>query len=78
MKRTLVAVSIAALSTVGLAGTASAAPSDAACFGQVHKTINTEGALTVEDKTDRRRDVADVAASGPARAFHDRGVSTDP
>ena len=45
MKRTLVAVSIAALSTVGLAGTASAAPSDAACFGQVHKTINTEGAL---------------------------------
>ena len=45
MKRTLVAVSIAALSTVGLAGTASAAPSDAACFGQVHRTINTEGAL---------------------------------
>ena len=45
MKRTLVAVSIAALSTVGLAGTASAAPADAACFGQVHKTINTVGAL---------------------------------
>ena len=45
MKRILVAVSVAALSTVGFAGTATAAPADAACFGQVHKTINTEGAL---------------------------------
>jgi hypothetical protein len=45
MKRMLVAVSVAALSTLGVAGAASAAPSDAACFGQVHKTINTEGAL---------------------------------
>ena len=45
MKRILAASSIAALALVGLAGTASAAPSDAACFGQVHKTINTEGAL---------------------------------
>lgn len=45
MKRILAASSIAALALVGLAGTASAAPSEAACFGQVHKTINTEGAL---------------------------------
>jgi hypothetical protein len=45
MKRILVAVSVAALSTIGFAGAASAAPADAACFGQVHKTINTEGAL---------------------------------
>lgn len=45
MKRILAASSIAALALVGLAGTASAAPSDAACFGQVHKTINTVGAL---------------------------------
>ena len=45
MKRILAASSIAAFALVGLAGTASAAPSDAACFGQVHKTINTVGAL---------------------------------
>ena len=45
MKRILAASSIAALALVGFAGTASAAPSDAACFGQVHKTINTVGAL---------------------------------
>ncbi|PKH41283.1 hypothetical protein SAMN05192575_114109 [Nocardioides alpinus] len=45
MKRILAASSIAAFALVGLAGTANAAPSDAACFGQVHKTINTEGAL---------------------------------
>ncbi|KRE96206.1 hypothetical protein ASG76_03995 [Nocardioides sp. Soil774] len=43
MKRILVAVAVAALSTVGLAGTASAAPADAACFGQVHRTVNSGG-----------------------------------
>ena len=45
MKRILAAGFIAALATLGVAGTAHAAPADAACFGQVHKTINTEGAL---------------------------------
>ena len=45
MKRILAIGSIAALSIFGFAGTANAAPADAACFGQVHKTINTEGAL---------------------------------
>ena len=45
MKRMLAAGAIAALTLIGTAGTASAAPADAACFGQVHKTINTEGAL---------------------------------
>ncbi len=44
MKRILVAGSIAALALVGSAGTASAAPSDAACFGQIHKAVNS-GAL---------------------------------
>jgi hypothetical protein len=43
MKRILAAGSIAALATLGFAGTASAAPSDAACFGQVHKTVNAGG-----------------------------------
>ncbi len=44
MKRMLAAGSIAALASVVFAGTASAAPADAACFGQVHKAVNTEGA----------------------------------
>ncbi|MDW4571418.1 hypothetical protein R8Z57_01350 [Microbacterium sp. M3] len=45
MKRILATGAIVALAVFGVAGTANAAPSDAACFGQVHKTINTEGAL---------------------------------
>ena len=45
MKRILAIGSIAAFAFVGMAGTANAAPSSSACFGQVHKTINTVGAL---------------------------------
>ena len=41
MKRMLVAGTIAALALIGSAGVAQAAPSDSACFGQVHKRINT-------------------------------------
>ena len=40
MKRILPTVSIAALGMVCFAGAASAAPSDSACFGQVHKAVN--------------------------------------
>ena len=43
MKRTLAAGAIAALALVGSAGTAQAAPSDAACFGQIHKLVNSGG-----------------------------------
>lgn len=43
MKRILIAGSIAALALVGATGTANAAPSGAACFGQVHKTVNAGG-----------------------------------
>jgi hypothetical protein len=45
MKRILATGFIVAVATFGVAGAANAAPSEAACFGQVHKTINTEGAL---------------------------------
>jgi hypothetical protein len=45
MKRILATGAIVALAVFGFAGTANAAPADAACFGQIHKTINTEGAL---------------------------------
>jgi len=43
MKRILAAGSIAALATFGLVAPASAAPAEAACFGQVHKTVNSGG-----------------------------------
>lgn len=43
MKRILAAGSIAVLAMIGFAGNASAAPADAACFGQVHKTVNSGG-----------------------------------
>lgn len=45
MTRILAVGAITALSVFGFAGAANAAPADAACFGQVHKTINTVGAL---------------------------------
>ena len=43
MKRILAAGSIAALAMVGFAGTAHAAPAEASCFGQIHKTVNSGG-----------------------------------
>ncbi|HEY5628894.1 MAG TPA: hypothetical protein VIR16_05225 [Candidatus Limnocylindrales bacterium] len=43
MKRILATGSIAVLASIGFAGAASAAPSDSACFGQVHKTVNAGG-----------------------------------
>ncbi len=43
MKRILATGSIAVLATLGLATPASAAPAKAACFGQVHKTVNSGG-----------------------------------
>lgn len=49
MKRMLVAGSIAALALVGSAGTATAAPSDSACFGQIHKSINTASLLGLDN-----------------------------
>ena len=43
MKRILAAGSIAAFAALGLAAPASAAPAEAACFGQVHKLVNSGG-----------------------------------
>ena len=70
MKRMLIIGSIAALATVGFAGTANAAaPSDPGCFGQVHKTINTVGALGFTN-------VGDVvqAVGGPTKNSIARGI----
>lgn len=49
MKRMLVAGSIAALALLGSPGAAQAAPADAACFGGIHKAINTADALGLEN-----------------------------
>ena len=43
MKRILAVGSIAVLASLGLAAPASAAPAEASCFGQVHKTVNSGG-----------------------------------
>ena len=43
MKRILIAGSLAGPASLGLAAPASAAPAEAACFGQVHKTVNSGG-----------------------------------
>ena len=65
MKRILAIGAIAALSIFGFAGSASAAPADAACFGQVHKTINTVGALGFTN-------VGDVVQAVGAQTKNDR------
>ena len=44
MKLIFAAGSVAAVAALGLAAPASAATAEAACFGQVHKTVNS-GAL---------------------------------
>ena len=43
MKRIVAAGSLAAVAGLGLAAPAGAAPAQAACFGQVHKTVNSGG-----------------------------------
>lgn len=43
MKRFLVAGAVAAFAMVGFSSTAQAAPAQAACFGQVHKLVNSGG-----------------------------------
>ena len=48
MKRIFAAGAVAALAMVGFAGTANAEPADAACFGQVHKLVNS-GAVGVDN-----------------------------
>lgn len=49
MKRVFAIAAVAALSVFGVAGTANAAPADAACFGGIHKAINTESLLGLDN-----------------------------
>jgi hypothetical protein len=43
MKRILATGAIAAFAVFGIAAPANAAPAKAACFGQIHKTVNSGG-----------------------------------
>mgnify|MGYP001826880630 CR=1 FL=1 len=49
MKRIIVTGAVAAIAAVSFAGTTNAAPAEKACFGQVHKSINKDGALGLEN-----------------------------
>jgi hypothetical protein len=69
MKRILATGSIAALAMVGFAATANAAPADAACFGQIHRTINTEGALGFTNVGDVVKALGGQGKNGTARGI---------
>jgi hypothetical protein len=71
MKRMLAIGSIVALSIFGFAGAANAAPSDAQCFGQVHKTINTVGALGFTNVGDVVKAVGGQTKNSIARSMCD-------
>ncbi|WP_404390171.1 hypothetical protein [Humibacillus xanthopallidus] len=49
MKRILAAGSIAALALLGSAASASAESAEAACFGQVHKLVNSGGVEGIDN-----------------------------
>ena len=70
MKRIiLVAGSAAALATLGLAAPASAAPAEAACFGQVHKTVNSGGLAGFDNVGDLVKAVGGQGKNAAARGL---------
>jgi hypothetical protein len=69
MKRILATGAIVALAVFGVAGTAHAAPAEAACFGQVHKTINTVGALGFTNVGDVVKAIGGQAKNDTARGI---------
>ncbi|MCF6379383.1 hypothetical protein L2K70_17365 [Nocardioides KLBMP 9356] len=69
MKRMLVATSIAVLALIGVPAAASAAPADAACFGGIHKAINTQGALGLDNVGQLVKEVGGQAKNDAARGL---------
>ena len=69
MKRIIAAGSIAALATLGLGAPASAAPADAACFGQVHKTVNSGGLPGFDNVGDLVRALGGQGKNAAARGL---------
>jgi hypothetical protein len=55
--------------TIGFAGTANAEPNANACFGQIHKTINTEGALGFTNVGDVVKEFGGQGKNGIARGL---------
>lgn len=49
MKRIIATGFITAIAMVGLAGTANAAPADAAGFGQIHKAVNSGAVAGIDN-----------------------------
>ncbi len=74
MKRIIATGFVTALAMVGFAGTANAAPAEAACFGQIHKAVNS-GALAA----DGIYNVGDLvkAAGGQGKNAAATGLCTD-
>lgn len=69
MKRIFAAGSIAALAAFGLAAPASADPADAACFGQVHKTVNSGAVAPYENVGDLVKAVGGQGKNAVARSL---------
>ena len=69
MKRMLAAGAITALALVGVPAAASAAPADAACFGGIHKAINTQSALGLDNVGQLVKAVGGQAKNEAARGL---------
>jgi hypothetical protein len=76
MNRFLAAGSIAVVATLGLAAPASAAPAKAACFGQVHKTVNSGGLPGFNNVGDLVRAVGGRGKNAAARGLGRAGPLT--
>ncbi len=65
MKRIIATGFITAFAMVGLAGTANAAPADAACFGQIHKAVDVGPLVqSFDDKGQGKNSLARELAAG--------------
>lgn len=69
MKRLLIAACVATLATLGLSAPAMAEPAGAACFGQVHKTVNSGGLPGFDNVGDLVK-----AAGGPGKNAAAKGL----
>ena len=70
MKRILATGSIAAFAVLGFAGTANAAPSDSAAFGQLHKSVN---AVTAVEGIDNVGQLVQSLKNDPMSEFKNGG-----
>jgi hypothetical protein len=70
MKKVIVTGAISALAAVSFAGTASAfEPGTPQCFGQVHKSINKDGALGLENVGQLVKDIGGQGKNAAAKGL---------